>query len=184
MSKVVSIESLKNQKAAQRGFREWQRLFKSLPVLDENTLWSDLPDELVLFLAEDDEGGRQIIHDLLMGALGLGSGYEFESLPSNKLLPLLDVYFLLIDQVRFECMRRLGWIQNIPLGQKPIIQLIRDQKQGVSPVLTASPLLSPDHPAFPEYSLLNEMEKRSFIRRIIPEAVKQFQSRVSTHEQL
>jgi hypothetical protein len=178
MPKVVSLESLKSQKAAKRGFREWQRRFKTLPALDEHTTWGGLPDELILFLAEDDEGGRQIIHDLLMGALGLGSGYEFESLPSEKLLPLLDVYFILIDQVRFECMRRLGWVSEIPLGYKPIIGLIRDYKQGVSPALTDTPELNPNHPDYPTYILLNEIEKRTFVRRMIPDAVKQFQVKV------
>jgi hypothetical protein len=182
MSKVIFLESLKNHKAAQRGFREWQRRFKSIPKLDEYTLWSDLPDELVLFLAEDDEGGRKIIHDLLMGSLGLGSGYEFESLPSEKLLPLLDIYFLLIDQVRFECMRRLGWVQDVPLGHTPIIRLIREYKNKSSLVPSAPPRLSPNHPAFPEYLLLAEIEQQSFIRRMIPEAVKQFQTRLKADE--
>jgi hypothetical protein len=179
MAEIIFLESLKIHKAAKRGFREWQRRFKSLPVLDEHTLWSDLPDELILFLASDDEGSREIIHDLLMGVLGLGSGYEFESLPSEKLIPLLDVYFILIDQVRFECMRRLGWVYEIPLGDKPIIGLIRDFKPGVSPTLTDTPELYPNHPAYPEYALLNEIEKRAYIRRMIPEAVKQFQVKVN-----
>jgi hypothetical protein len=178
MAKVVSLESMKNQKAAKRGFREWQRRFKSLPILDEYTCWGDIPDDLILFLAEDDEEGRQIIHDLLMGALGLGSGYEFESLPSEKIIPLLDIYFILIDQVRFECMRRLGWVIRIPEGDKPIIGLIRNFRQGSLPALADPPRLTPNHPNYPEYALLNEMEGRAFIRRTIPEAVKQFQAKV------
>ena len=181
MAKVVSLESLKNQKAAKRGFREWQRRFKTLPILDEHTRWSDLPDELILFLAEDDEDSRPIIHDLLTGTLGLGSGYEFESLPPDQLLPLLDIYFILIDQVRFECMRRLGWVNEIPLGNKPIIGLIKDSKPGVISTLTETPRPTPKHPAYPEYCLLKEMEKMACIRRTIPEAVKQFQEKMKSH---
>jgi hypothetical protein len=180
MAEIISLESLKNHKAAKRGFREWQRRFKALPILDEHSLWSDLPDELILFLADDDEGGREIIHDLLMGALGLGNGFEFESLPSEKLVPLLDVYFILIDQVRFECMRRLGWVHDIPLGQTPIIRLIREYNNNIPLVLSTPPRLALNHPAFPEYSLLEEMDQQSFIRRMIPEAVKQFQTQVKT----
>lgn len=184
MAIVISLESLKNRKAAQRGFREWQRRFKSLPILDEHSLWSDLPDELILFLAEDDEGSREIIHDLLMGSLGLGNGYEFEALPSEKLLTLLDVNFILIDQIRFECMRRLGWIYEIPLSDKPIIGLIREFNHGVLPLLTDIPELTPSHPGYPEYAILNEIEKRTFIRRMIPEAVKQFSAEVKSKKNL
>jgi len=183
MSKIVSLESLKNQKAAQRGFREWRRRFKSPPVLDQNTLCSDLPDELILFLAEDDEGSRFIIHDLLMGVLGLGSGYELESLPAEKLIPLLDVYFLLIDRVRFECMRRLGWVNDFPLGQKPIIDLIRDYREEEASIKAETPELNPNHPAYPEYVLLPELEKSAFVRRTIPEAVKQFRAKAEPHGQ-
>jgi hypothetical protein len=177
MSKVISLEAQRNQKAAKRGFREWQRRFRSLPTLDENTRWSDLPDEMILFLAEDDDDGRGIIHDLLMGTLGLGSGYEFESLPSEKLLPLLDVYFILIDQVRFECMRRLDWVQEIPLGNQPIIPLIRAFRQGSNLALVEPPKLARQHPAYPDYSRLSEIEQRVFLRKIIPEAVKQFKEK-------
>ncbi|MBA4394499.1 MAG: hypothetical protein C0407_13180 [Desulfobacca sp.] len=177
MGKIISLEAQKNQKAAKRGFREWQRRFRSLPLLDENTKWSDLPDEVILFLAEDDDEGRKIIHDLLMGTLGLGSGYEFESLPSEKLLPLLDVYFILIDQVRFECMRRLDWVQEIPLGNQPIIPLIRAYSQGSNPFLAEPPQLARQHPAYPVYSQLSEIEQRVFIRKIIPEAVQQFKEK-------
>ncbi len=178
MGKVISLESLKNKKAAKRGFRDWQRLFKSLPTLDENTRWSDLPDEVLLFLAEDDEEGRRLIHDLLMGSLGLGNGHEFESLPPTQLLPLLDTYFILIDQIRFECMRRLGWVQEIPLAEKPIIQLIRDFEQGGNPYLMDPPKLNRKHPAYPEYSQLPDLDQRVFIRKTIPEAVKQLKERV------
>jgi hypothetical protein len=174
MTKIISLESRRNQKAAQRGFREWQRRFRSLPPLDEMTCWSDLPDPLVIFLAEDDTEGRRIIHDLLMGTLGLGNGYEFESLPSETLLPLLDVYFILMDQVRFECMRRLGWVKEIPLGNVPIITLIRTYRQGGTLTLLEPPKLAPEHPSYPAYSQLSDMEQRLFLRRLIPEAVKQF----------
>ncbi len=180
MGKVISLESLKNQKAAQRGFREWRRLFKSPAMLDEHTRWSDLPDELILFLAEDDEEGRAIINDLVMGSLDLGKGFEFESLPPEKLLPLLDVYFLLIDHIRFECMRRLGWIQEVPSADQSIITMIRKFDHAVYPSLSGFPKLTPKHPGFPEYCRLTDIDQRVYIRKAIPEAVKQFKEKVKT----
>jgi hypothetical protein len=178
MSKVISLEAQRNQKAAKRGFREWQRRFRTLPTLDDNTRWSDLPDELILFLSEDDGEGRGMFHDLLMGALGLGSGYEFETLPSEKLLPLLDIYFILIDQVRFECMRRLDWVQEIPLGNQSIIAVIREYGPGVNLALVDPPKLARQHPTYPDYSQLSEIEQRIFIRKLIPEAVDQFKAKI------
>jgi hypothetical protein len=179
MNKIVSLESIRNQKAAKRGFLQWRRKFKNLNFLDENTRWSDLPDEVLFFLADDEAGSRQFLYDLLMGVLDLGSGFEFESLPSEKLLPLLDIYFLLIDQVRFECMRRLGWIEEIPFGDKPLIALVQNYSQGNYNALTAPPKLSRQHPSYPLYAGLSEMEKGVFVRRNIPEAIQAFKERIN-----
>jgi hypothetical protein len=49
MAKIVCLESHKNRKAAERGFREWRRIFSSIADFDEHTKWGDLPDEIILF---------------------------------------------------------------------------------------------------------------------------------------
>jgi hypothetical protein len=181
MSKIVSLESFKNQKAAQKGFIRWRKQFKSLPCLNERTCWADFPDDVIFFLAEDEAGSRQLLYDLLMGSLGLGSGLEFESLPAEKLLPLLDIYFLLIDQVRFECMRRLGWVEEIPYGDHPLITLIQDCSRGHYNTLTAAPGLSPDHPDYPEYARLSKLDQGVFVRKAIPEAIRIFKKKIEQH---
>ena len=178
MAKVVSLESVKKQKAARRGFREWRRRFQQLPTLDEQTRGADLPDALILFLAEDSPESRPIVHDLLTGVMGLGSGYEFESLPSEKLLPLMDAYFVVIDQVRFECMRRLGWIQGILLPDQSITETIRNYEQVLPAALLQSPSLTPLHPAYSEYPDKTELEQRVLLRKYIPEAVKRFGEKI------
>jgi hypothetical protein len=178
MAKVVSLESVKKQKAARRGFREWKRHFKDLPALDEQTRWADLPDALIHFLAEDSFESRPIVHDLLMGVMGLGSGYEFESLPSERLLPLMDAYFVVIDQVRFECMRRLGWIQEILLPEQPITETIRNYDRVLPAALLQSPILTPLHPAYSDYPDKTDLEQRVLLRKYIPEAVKKFGERI------
>jgi hypothetical protein len=178
MSKIVSLESFRNQKAAQKGFSRWRRQFKELPALNEHTRWEDFPDEVIFLLADDEAGSRQLLYDLIMGSLDLGNGLEFESLPSEKLLPLLDVYFLLIDQVRFECMRRLCWVEDIPYGDHPIIALIRDCSRGHYNTLAAAPGLSPGHPAYPEYARLSKPDQGVFVRKAIPEAIRIFKNRI------
>ena len=52
-----------------------------------------------------------------MGIYGLGSGYEFESLPPGTVSALLDPFFLITDQIRFDCLRRLNWAV-FPGGRK------------------------------------------------------------------
>jgi len=178
MEKVVSLESVRNRKAAQRGFRQWRQKFKHLTAFDENTRWADLPDEVLFFLADDEAGSKYFLYDLIMGVLGLGNGMDFESLPSEKLLPLLDVYFLLIDQVRFECMRRLGWIEEIPFGDLSLILIIRNHGHGQFSPLASPPKLSSQHPYYPLYVGLSDMEKGVFVRKSIPEAIQAFKEKI------
>jgi hypothetical protein len=182
MEKVVSLESIRSRKAAGRGFREWRRRLPALPELTDQTRWSDFPDRAIVFLAEDSPESRLMIHDLLMGALGLGSGYDFESLEPGKLLPLLDLNFILLDQMRFECMRRLGWIAELPWEGKSIIDLIRTYQEGDPPLAISLPSPTSDHPAFEDYQGANEMERRILFRRSIPEAVRLLRIKVNERQ--
>jgi hypothetical protein len=179
MEKVVSLESVRSQKAARRGFREWRRRLPTLPELNDRTRWSDLPDGIIVFMAEDSPESRLMIHDLLMGALELGSGYDFESLEPDKLLPLLDLNFILLDQIRFECMRRLGWIDATPGEEKPIIEVIRTYRELTPPLTLALPVPTPAHPAYEDYRRSNDLEKKVFFRRSIPEAVQSLRAKVN-----
>lgn len=176
--KVVSLESYKLKRAANKGFKEWRRLFESTPYLDENTKWSDLPDRLILFLCEDSRESRLAIYDLLMGSHGLGRGYEFESLPSHQLLPLLDVHLFITDQVRFECMRRLGWIENILQEGRPIIEQVLDAASPKYSGMLETPGPTRKHPAYREDLKAKGFDRGVLIRRHIPDALRQFKRRL------
>jgi hypothetical protein len=176
---IVSLESYKLKRAAKKGFQEWQSLFEPMPCLDENTKWSDLPDRLILFLCEDSTESRHAIYELMMSAHGLGCGYEFESLPSHQLLPLLDVHLFITDQLRFECMRRLGWIENILQKGKPIIEQVLDAAKPQPAVILETPRPNRKHPAYREYLKATSFDRGALIRRHIPDAIRQFKKRLA-----
>lgn len=178
-SEIVFLKSYKLKRAAQKGFKKWQSLFDAMPYLDENTKWSDLPDRLILFLCEDSTESRLKIYDLLMGSHGLGRGCDFESLPSHQLLPLLDVHLFIMDQVRFECMRRLGWVENILQEDKPIIEQVLDAAKLQLAGMLATPRPDRKHPAYREYFKANNFDRGALIRRYIPDAIRQFKKRLA-----
>lgn len=173
--KVISFESYKLERAAKKGFRKWQSFFESTPKLDKNTKWSDLDDRLILFLCQDNTESRLAIYDLLMGAHDLGRGYELEALPAQQLLPLLDVCLFITDQVRFECIRRLGWIENSIQEGKPIIEQVLDTKYSV---ILETPAPGRQHPAYREYLKSKSFDRGVLIRRHIPDALKAFQKKL------
>ncbi|MDD5205160.1 MAG: hypothetical protein PHS17_07045 [Desulfobacterales bacterium] len=140
--------------------------------LDENTACSDLPDDLILFISEDTSESRLRVYDLIMGVLNLGSGYDFEELPSKRLMPLLDVYFMIMDLVRFECMKRIGWVDAVPYADMPIIDLIVKKAGGDGPVLLKISSVKKSHPAFAEFMESNDLDRQTVVRKHAKEAIQ------------
>ena len=124
--KIISLKAYKHRKAATLGFARWASQLKESEKIsfDENTRWSEIPDSLLLKLSQDNSESRLLYYHLIMSSLGLGTGYDFEVQTPAKFTELLDIFFLLVDQSRFECMRRIGWIDTTPLGGRSIINLI------------------------------------------------------------
>lgn len=175
---VVSLYKFKRRKAAQRGFREWRRLFETFHGFGENTRWSDLPDWLLLYLCEGSPESRLTLYDLLMGVSGLGSGYDFEALPPDTLMPLLDAYFVLMDQVHYECMRRLGWIENSPWAEKPVVDQVREAA-GISPFMLGVPEMTPQHPAFGITKGRHDFDYGRWLRKHVPKSIHLFAKRIT-----
>ena len=172
VEKIVSITHYRRQKSAWMAFKQWNNLIPSGPCLNEDTTWPDLPDDLLIILCEEGERGKLLIYHLIMGALNLGSGRGFELLPSAQLLSLLDVYFMVLDLARFECMRRLGWLEDIPYGGKPIIDFILEVSETNSPAFLKISRLSKAHPAYDQDVEGNDSDRQVLARKYSKEAVQ------------
>jgi hypothetical protein len=40
-------------------------------------------------------------------------------------MQVVDIHLLLADHVRFEMMRRLGWLRNLPCGRYSLVELVQ-----------------------------------------------------------
>ena len=178
MAKLISLASHKNKKAADRSFGEWKRLFASITRFDEHTKWADLPDEVVLFFCEESSASKHSFYDLIMNSHRLGSGHEFEIQPFERLSTLLNVYFFITDQARFECMRRLGWLETIPKADKSLIEVVMDPSSYEYASLLETPAPTRLHPCFEEDAQTKGMDRAALVRRWTPEAVEQFRVKV------
>jgi len=178
MGEIISILSQKYKRAAERRFREWRRLFQSVAALDALTRWADLPDEVVVFFCEENAESKHSFYDLLMSSLGLGNGYEFESQPFERLETLMNAYFFLTDQARFECMRRLGWLSGIPREEKPIIESAMAADTLDYPALFETPEPTPAHPAYEEDRTSKGVDRAALVRRAFPDAIRLFKNKI------
>lgn len=180
MAAVVSLASQKAKKAAERGFREWKRLFSSVAEFDESTRWADLPDEVLLFFIEESRESQHGLYDLLMSSHRLGSGYDFEMQPFDRLTMLLNAYFFITDQARFECMRRLGWLDTIPRAGRAILDVVMDAATFEYASLMETPAPTPSHPAYAEDLESRGIDRAALVRKYTVEAIQSFRSRVGS----
>ena len=164
--------------AVKRGYRNWESQFKQEFGL--KTLLSQISMETLSYLAQGKEKGAFYIYELIMNLQGWGSGFEFNELSPKKKMAVIDQYLFLLDRIRFECMKRLGWIETYPGEEFTLVELIT-QFDILAPNLQAKiPLLSQDHPGYDEYSDLNVFDKEAFVRKLIPEALREIQDYSTT----
>ena len=159
--------------AVKRGYRNWESRFKEEFGL--KTRLSQISLETLSYLACGKEKGAFYIYDLIMGIQGWGSGFEFNELSPKKKMSVIDQHLFLLDRIRFECMKRLGWIEDYPGEEFSLVELIT-QFEKLAPGLQAKiPTLSQDHPGYEEYFRLNLFDQDAFIRKLIPEALAEVQ---------
>jgi hypothetical protein len=172
--RVISLEEGRLLMAAKRGFRNWESRFKES--FDLNTRLPQISIRTLSHLAQGKDKGTFYLYDLIMNLQDLGSGFEFNELSPKKKMGVIDQYLFLLDQIRFECMKRLGWLESYPGEQFTLVELI-NRFDELAPSLQAKvPVLSRNHTAHAQYTAVNTHEKESIIRKLIPEALKRIQT--------
>jgi hypothetical protein len=113
-----------------------------------------------------------------MGVKDLGTSSDFFNLDRSLKMEVIDISIYLLDQLRFECMRRLNWLASDCPPQLSLLQLVEHY-----PTLTGDgrrmiPALSVSHPNYETYERLSELEKETFVRKQIPAAIESFKRRL------
>ena len=109
-----------------------------------------------------------------MGIKDLGTTSDFFQLDKAEKMEVIDISIYLLDQLRFECMSRLNWLESSTRSQVPIVELIEQYPQLKEEGTTLVPPLSESHPKYQIFKRLSELEKETFIRKQIPEAIEKF----------
>jgi hypothetical protein len=177
MSEVIDLRRRLIARAAERALRNWRKRFNEEFSVDMT--FSDISMRTLSFLALGKEDSAFYFYDLIMNIQGMGSGFEFNVLrPASKML-VTDQYLFLLDQARYECMQRLGWLEERPGEHVPIVELIENFDVVAPSIQAEIPTLSSTHPRYNEFAELGVIEKESFIRGLIPDvldALKRYSS--------
>lgn len=176
MTNVVDIQAYRAKVIEQRAFGSWEKRFGESYHI--NTKLSDLSDAALHFLAQPGESSALAFYELIMGILDLGPAIKFNYLPNREQIPVVDIHLFLADQVRFEIMRRLKWLINLPCEKYGLVEMVQDFDTVKTECTGTFPELAPAHPDYPAYAQLPHSERESFIRRMLRDALESFKDRL------
>jgi hypothetical protein len=182
LAEVIDLEGFRRKLAANKGFRTWLARFKEQ--FGPETRVKDLSPQTLLFLASPGEDNLYVYFDLIMAVQGLGGSARFrlDDLDSATKLKIMDNAFALLDRVRFEVMRRLGWVDAAPGMDTPLIELVQQAWHKGAAFARELPQLSSQHPEYDSYRALHPMDQAVFLRRLIPRAVSQFRAQLEDQQ--
>lgn len=138
---------------------------------------ADIPDRLLLALAESDPRGESLLEELVCLLL-LGKKQAVTALPPQMRMRILEFSLLLLDLVRFECMARLHWIEPQAARQFSLVGIL-SKEPGEFKGLKEPAGLTKDHPHFHKFQALPMVEREAFVRRMIPQALELFRRRLT-----
>jgi hypothetical protein len=176
MSEIIQLETFKRKQAAIRGFRSWSKRFAEK--LDEQTKLSDLSDETLLYLISPGDQNIFALYELVMGVKNLGTASDFFNLDKPGKMEVIDISIHLLDQLRFECMRRLNWLDGSAEQTLPIVDLIDQYPLTKLEGPASIPPLNKSHDSYQTYKELADLEKETFIQKQIPQATEEFGRRL------
>ena len=178
MSRVIDFEEGRLLVAVKRGYRNWVSRFKES--FGPETRLSQISPATLSYLAQGKEKGTFYIYDLIMNIQHLGSGFEFNELHPKKKMAIIDQYLFVLDRIRFECMKRLGWLKSYPGEEFPLVELIVKFDK-LAPSLQAKvPVLDQGHPNHEEYAAMTTYDKEAYVRKLIPKALEEIQNYSTT----
>jgi len=175
VAEILDLQDRRRRLCAGKGYANWSRRFAES--FDEKTTIADLSDPTLGVLIRGDEEASLCLHDFVMGVMGLGQGLRFHFLDNTMKMSVMDLTFFLLDQLRFEAMKRLGWLEDHPCLHVPMVDLVSFFRDTSPREIYDTPALARSHPGFEEYEKTLGGDRGAYVRRLIPDAIKEFLKR-------
>jgi len=176
MTKIVDLQSFRERALEQKSYGPWQKRFGES--YGAHTRIADLSDKTLFSLAQPGESSSIAFYELIMGALDLGPSAKFYYLANDEQMRVVDIHLLLADHVRFEMMRRLGWLRNLPCGRYSLVEMVQQFEAVKQQARQNPPELTDTHPEYGTYRQLTGGDKEVFIRRMLRDAIEAFKKQL------
>ncbi len=174
MTDIVDFQKVRQDKKARRGYRNWANRFKEDFGL--STCLSHISNKTLALLASGKGDSSFYLYDLIMNLEDMGSGLEFKSLGTKEKMMVMDRYLFLLDRMRFEYMKRLGWLERYAGEGVTLVELVLGFDQLAPAMQAECPVLSQDHPDYARFNEMKSFEKEGFIRMLLFSALKEMEA--------
>ncbi len=171
MTQVISLKKGKTRILAKKAFRNWKSQFKE--DFSPETCLTHISLETLSFLAQGKDKGTFYLYDLIMGLHHLGSGFEFNELSPENKMRVIDQYLFLLDRIRYEGMKRLGWLTHYPGEDVPLMEMII-RFETLAPNLQGQiPMMNPGFSSSKAFFSVSTYEKEGVVRKLIPRLLEE-----------
>jgi hypothetical protein len=172
MAKIIALNEYKEHAALQAVKRFWATLFED--PFDAQTRLSDLRPKTLYYLAEPGEESSATLYAIIIGLSGFSATTTFKSLDSKMQRYILDIHLFISDQIRFEMMYRLGWLECFVGNQASLYEMVNNFSHIYKVCRVQPPSLAQDHEDYSAYAELYERDQQVFIRRMMTAALVEF----------
>jgi hypothetical protein len=111
---------------------------------------------------------------VVLGVRGWGAGERFSYLEAKPKVEALDAFLFLADQVRFDLMRRLGWVRGVAAEAYPIVDLAMRPLEIQAEFSPLVPELTRAYGRYHDLERRLAIEPAAVVRSLIPEALLVF----------
>ena len=175
MAEIINLHEYRIQRSATRLFAPWKKRFEK--DFDYFTRLQDLSDDILCALAKPGKISEAALQEIVMAFLKLGPASKFPFLSPDEQFAAARNSELFKEQVFFEIMRRLGWLENYPCFRYSLISILESLDRNSEFCIGPLPVASACLPDFSEYeSLLPELRKK-FLADRFDKALESFQKR-------
>jgi len=176
MTKVVKLQTYREKALKRRSFGPWEKRFGES--YDISVRLGDLSDKTIYYLALPGDHSTHAFYELIMGVLDLDQTAGFHYLDNTDQLNVVDIHLFVADQVRFELMRRLGWVTSFSAEKSTLLEMVQMCDPLKATAREIPPALVESHPEYDDYQDLTRGDKEVLIRRLLQEALEDFKKRL------
>lgn len=168
MGEIIDLREAKLRQIARFAFKGWGKKFKEN--FSHTTTISNLSQEVIKFFAFGTPQSMQIIQAFVAKCRYPREiqQYGCECLDTSAKREIIDISLFLLDQIRFEAMFRLGWIDHFQARVIPMVELAIDFYSKYEWLQYEVPSINSNHAYFSDYMDTYEADRNGFVRRLIP----------------